>query len=107
MDYFDISKYLLDIKNKNTLDVKDKLGNNIIVGDEIYVKDHSNYHKNVILGTVTKCFIRNNKPIIRIDRDCSNYENKYFEFSTKKKCNDEQLSFMCLKYLDFENINLD
>lgn len=107
MDYFDISKYLLDVEKKKTVDIKDKLGHNISKGDQIYVKDHSNYHKNVILGTVTKCFIRKNKPVVRLDRDCSRFENNFFEFSCAKKCNDEQLSFLCLKNLDFENINLD
>lgn len=112
MDYFNIEDYVNNIKNNKCQDIKDKLGNKINIGDKIIVKDESNLFGNCIIGTVTDCFIKKNNPIIRIDRRCSNYEerkNNYLD----KSCNDEQISFLCLKndnhykLNNFEEINLD
>ena len=112
MDYFNIEDYINNIKNNNCDDIKDKLGNSIKVGDKILVKDESNLFKNCVTGIVTDCFIKKDKPIIRIDRRCSFYEEKK-NYYTDKSCNDEQISYLCLKNNNesnlehnFEEINL-
>ena len=57
MNYFNIEKYIINIQNNKNQCIKDKLGNDINIGDEIFVKDQSNFHRNSICGKVTKCFI--------------------------------------------------
>ena len=68
MNYFDIEKYINEINNNKLTEIKDKLGKNLSVGDEVLVKDMSNYSRNIISGIVTKCFIYKKKPIIRVEQ---------------------------------------
>ena len=73
-------------RNNNNLEFKDKLGEVINIGDEVYVTDISNLYNNSIIGKVTKCFVGlNNLPYIRFNRNCSQYEYNKYKFHNEKR----------------------
>lgn len=97
---FNIENYINSYINKNDNKIRDKLGRELKEGDTIYLNDFSNLDRNCIKGIITKCFFGlNNYPYIRVNRDCSSYENRRFGYHNKK-CNDEKISILCLKYSD-------
>ena len=83
---FNIDEYINNFKrNNNNLEFKDKLGEVINIGDEVYVTDISNLYNNSIIGKVTKCFVGlNNLPYINLIEIVPNMNIRNINFIMKK-----------------------
>lgn len=95
---FNIEDYIIECNSNKEICIRDKLGIILNIGDTVYLTDTSNMHRNSIKGVITKCFVGlSNLPYIRVNRECSQYEHRKYNYANKKHCNDEKISVLCLK----------